>query len=74
MECFTNTDYANCLDTKRLISSYTVFLGDNLISWRSKKQTTVSRSSAIAEYRSIGSAVSELLWISYFLKDLKPQQ
>lgn len=70
IECYTDADYANFPDTKRSISGNCVFLGKNLVSWRSKKQSTVSRSSAEVEYRSIGSAVSELLWISYLLKDL----
>lgn len=71
MECYTDVDYANCPDTPRSISGNTIFLGKNLVSWRSKKQPTVPRSSAEAEYQSMGLAVSELLWISYLMKDLK---
>ncbi|KAK4393104.1 Retrovirus-related Pol polyprotein from transposon RE1 [Sesamum angolense] len=47
------------------------FLGSSLISWKTKKQATVSRSSAEAEYRSMGSTVCELLWISYILRELQ---
>ncbi|XP_071699580.1 uncharacterized mitochondrial protein AtMg00810-like [Rutidosis leptorrhynchoides] len=48
----------------------TVFLGDNLISWSSKRQPTVSRSSAEAEYRGVANVVSESCWICNLLLEL----
>ena len=41
-----------------------------MISWRSKKHTTVSRSSSEAEYRALASTTCELQWITYLLEDL----
>lgn len=42
-----------------------------MVSWKSKKQHTVSRSSVEAEYKSMAGAVSEIIWLVGFLKDLK---
>jgi hypothetical protein len=48
-----------------------VFLGDALISWKSKKQQTISRASAKSEYRPMASACSEVTWLFALLKDLQ---
>jgi len=42
-----------------------------MVSWRSKKQTTVSRSSSEAEYRALESTTCELQWLTYLLQDLQ---
>lgn len=48
-----------------------MFLGDALISWKSKKQSTVSNSTTKAEYIAMAVAVKEILWISYILQELQ---
>ena len=67
---YTNADWASCPDTRKSTSSYAVFLGDNLISWSSKRQTAVSRSSAEAEYRAVANAVAEVSWLRQLLAEL----
>jgi hypothetical protein len=47
-----------------------VFVGPNLISWSSKKQPTVSRSSTEAEYKALANGAAEAIWIESLLKEL----
>ena len=48
-----------------------VFIGRNIISWKSKKQTVVTRSSAKAEYRFMAMVTCELMWIKQFVQELR---
>ncbi|KAL2247796.1 UNVERIFIED_CONTAM: Retrovirus-related Pol polyprotein from transposon RE1 [Sesamum indicum] len=69
LQGYCDADWASCPDSKRSLTGFCIFLGDALVSWNTKKQTIVTRSTAEAEYRSLATMVCELRWLSYLLAD-----
>ncbi|KAK4260516.1 hypothetical protein QN277_003615 [Acacia crassicarpa] len=70
LSCFSDADWGACGTTRRSGTTYLLKLGDSLIKWKSKKQETVSRSSAEVEYRALGSGVAEVVWATGMIKHL----
>ena len=70
MVAYSDADWAGCPDTRRSTSGYCVYLGPSLVSWSSKRQPTVSRSSAEAECRAVANAVGEFTWLRQLLQEL----
>jgi len=68
---YCDANWGSCRMSARSLIGYCVFLGNSLISWKTKKQSTVSKSTTEAEYRSMSATTSELKWISYILHDLQ---
>nr|GEV24600.1 ribonuclease H-like domain-containing protein [Tanacetum cinerariifolium] len=67
---YSDADWAGCPATRRSTSGYYVFLGDNLLTWSSKRQDTLSRFSTEAEYRGVANVVAETSWIRNLLREL----
>ncbi|XP_068666400.1 uncharacterized mitochondrial protein AtMg00810-like [Aristolochia californica] len=70
IEGYTDSDWAGDQTTKRSTSGNFTFVEGNLVTWKSKKQKVVSRSSVEAEFRGMAHGVCELLWIKNKLRDL----
>lgn len=70
---YCDADWAACPITRRSVTGYVIKLGESMVSWKAKKQTTISRSAAEAEYRSLASTVAELVWLVGMLKELKAE-
>ncbi|KAA0045541.1 Retrovirus-related Pol polyprotein from transposon TNT 1-94 [Cucumis melo var. makuwa] len=72
---YSDANWAGDPTDRRSTTGYCFYLGDSLISWRSKKQNVVSRSSTKSEYRALADATAELLWLCWLLTDMGvPQQ
>ncbi|KAL1217630.1 Retrovirus-related Pol polyprotein from transposon RE2 [Cardamine amara subsp. amara] len=66
---FCDSDWAGSADDQKSTSGGCFFLGNNLISWHSKKQNSVSLSTAEAEYIVLGSCCTQLVWMKQMLLD-----
>ncbi|GJW38085.1 ribonuclease H-like domain-containing protein [Tanacetum coccineum] len=66
---YSHSDWSKCQVTRKSVLGYCVFVNGNLVSWKSKKQATLSKSSDKAEYRAMASATCEVMWIIKILKD-----
>ncbi|KAJ0576016.1 putative RNA-directed DNA polymerase [Helianthus annuus] len=67
---FADSDWGGIRDGGRSTTAYLIYLGSNIVSWKSTRQKTVSRSSTEAEYKALANAAAEVSWVQNLLKEL----
>ena len=70
---YCDSDWAACVESRRSVTGYVVKFGNAAISWKAKKQNTVSRSSAEAKFRSMATTVVEIVWLKGLFKELETE-
>ncbi|GKC54903.1 ribonuclease H-like domain-containing protein [Tanacetum coccineum] len=61
LNAYSDADLAKCIVTRKSVTGYCVFLNNSLVSWKSKKKSTLSMSLTEAEYRALTSVTSEVI-------------
>ena len=70
LNAFSDSDWVGCSQTRRSTGGYLIYIGKFLVSWSSKRQPTISRSSTEAEYKSVANAAAEVPWIQSLLSEI----
>lgn len=70
LTAYSDSDWGTCAYTGKSLTGYSVFIGDALVSWKTKKQKVTSKSSTEAEYRSMSQTTSEVVWLEALFQDL----
>lgn len=71
LQGFSDASFANNIEDRKSTGGYLVYFGQSLISWSSRKQQAVSRSSVESEYRALANLAAKVLWLTYLLKEIK---
>jgi hypothetical protein len=74
VSAFSDADWAGSVDDRRSTSRFGVYLGCNLVSWSSRKQATICRSSKDAEDKALANVTAEIIWIQALLHELGMSQ
>ncbi|MFV0960695.1 Ty1/Copia family ribonuclease HI, partial [Klebsiella pneumoniae] len=67
---YSDADWAGDPDERRSVSGYCVFIGQNVVTWSSKKQKVVARFSTEVEYRAMAAGTTDVTWVRHLLHEL----
>jgi hypothetical protein len=73
LSAYSDADWAGDITDRKSTTGFCTFINDNLISWQTKKQSTVALSSTEAEYMAISDVIKEVIWIRILLTELDLQ-
>ena len=74
LRAFSDADWAGDLNQRRSTTGYVIKLGNSLISWKSRFQTTTATSTTEAEYYAVGDTLKEILYLLPIMDDLNMPQ
>ena len=67
---YSDSGWGGDVDDRKSTTGFTIFLGSHLISWVSRQQKVVSRSSTEAKYRELAAATSEITWVEHLQREI----
>lgn len=70
MHCYTDSDWASDIDTRRSCAGHVVNMSGGAVNWSSKRQATVALSSTEAEYMAASTAVCDVIWLKQLADEL----
>jgi len=70
LTAYCDSDWGKCSDSRKSVTGFCILLGASPVSWRSKKQSVVARSTAEVEYRAIATTTCEIMWLLSLFRDL----
>lgn len=71
ISAFSNANWAFIIDVWKSVTTYCVFVRNNLVSWSSTKQIAVARSSTETEYRALAHSSSQIVWLQQLFDELR---
>ena len=68
---YSDSDFAADVTTRKSVSGYIMMLGNGPICWQSRRQKSISTSTAEAEYVALFEAAKQAIWVTGYLKELR---
>ena len=71
LTAYTDADWASCVDDRKSTSGGAFYIGESLVAWLSKKQTSISLSTSEAKYIAAAACCTQVMWMKQTLQDMK---